>query len=179
MRVIAGRFGGRRLKSASVPGLRPTSDRVRESLFSILGRSVVDARVLDLYAGTGALALEALSRGARAATCVERAGGSLSALESNVAALGLEGRVRIVRDDSLSYCRRIDESTEQFEVVFADPPYDSPLEPLVRDVVDRRWWTTVCVIEHAGEREVPEPESDTQRDVRRYGDTSLTFLWRP
>lgn len=179
MRVIAGRFGGRRLKSGSVSGLRPTSDRVRESLFAILGRSVVDARVLDLYAGTGALALEALSRGARAATCVERARGSLSALESNVAALGLEERVRIVRDDALSYCRRIDESTGRFEVVFADPPYDSPLEPLVRDVVDRPWWSTVCVIEHAGDHEVPESASDTERDVRRYGDTSLTFLWRP
>lgn len=177
MRVIAGRFGGRRLASARAPGLRPTSDRVREAMFDILGGAIRDARVLDLYAGTGALALEALSRGAVHATCVERKRPSLAALERNVADLDLAAEVAVVRMDALDYCARIPQEEAVFDVVLCDPPYAADLAPIGDAVVTAGWWTTVCVVEHAAGR--PLPDAWPPGDVRRYGSTSLAFFWRP
>jgi 16S rRNA (guanine966-N2)-methyltransferase len=178
VRVIAGEFGGRRLASARAPGLRPTADRVREALFSILGDDVAGARVLDLYAGTGALALEALSRGARAATCVERSGAALEALERNVRELGLERRVTIHRGDALAYARRLRGGPARFDVVFCDPPYADPLDPVLRDVIEENWWTTTAVLEHAAGPD-PEIPAGLESDTRRYGDTALTIVRRP
>ncbi|MDX1622401.1 MAG: 16S rRNA (guanine(966)-N(2))-methyltransferase RsmD [Gemmatimonadota bacterium] len=176
--MIAGRYGGRPLKSAGTRGLRPTAARVREALFSILGREVEDARVLDLYAGTGALSIEALSRGAREAVCVERSGGALGALESNLAALGLEERVRVVRGEALAFCRRLDDTAEPFDLVFADPPYAEPLDPILREVVERPWWTRACVVEHAADREPSATGAAEETETRRYGDTALSIFWR-
>ena len=177
MRVIAGEFGGRRLASARARGLRPTADRVREALFSILGPMVADARVLDLYAGTGALALEALSRGARSATCVERAPTALAALERNVRDLGLAERVTIVRGDALAHARRLAGETDRFDLVLCDPPYADSQEPLLSAVVGGTWWTTAVVIEHAASRPPSTPEG-LLADTRRYGDTGVTIFRR-
>ena len=176
--MIGGVYGGRRLHSARVPGLRPTADRVREALFSILGDTVLDARVLDLYAGTGALALEAISRGAATAVCVERDRRALGALSRNVAELGVADRVRIERGDALDYCRRIPEDQAMFDLVLCDPPYTDDLAPLGGAVVDASWWTRVCVIEHAVDRPPPDAVRPVERETRRYGDTALTLLWR-
>lgn len=178
MRVIGGVFGGRRLHSARVPGLRPTADRVREALFSILGEAVLEARVLDLYAGTGALALESISRGAATAVCVERDRRALGALSRNLAALDVADRVRIERADALDYCRRIPEDQAMFDLVLCDPPYSDDLAPLTGMVVDAPWWTRVCVIEHAADRPPPDPARPVDRETRRYGDTALTLHWR-
>ena len=177
MRVIAGEFGGRRLASARTKGLRPTPDRVREALFSILGRDVEDARVLDLYAGTGALALEAVSRGAESAVCVERSPAALSALERNVRELGLEERVTIERGDALAYARRLRGGSDRFDVVFCDPPYAEPLEPALEDVVGGEWWTRAAVLEHAATRRPTAPPG-TEMDTRRYGDTGISIFRR-
>lgn len=177
MRVIAGKFGGRRLASARAKGLRPTADRVREALFSILGPDVEDARVLDLYAGTGALALEALSRGAESAVCVERSAAALSALERNVRELGLAERVAIERGDALAYARRLRGETDRFDVVFCDPPYAEPLEPVLEAVVAGGWWTRAAVVEHAASRRPSAPRG-TEVDTRRYGDTGLSIFRR-
>lgn len=178
MRVIAGEFGGRRLASVRAPGLRPTADRVREALFSILGDAVRDARILDLYAGTGALALEAISRGARSATCVERSAAALRALERNVRALGLDARVRIERADALGYLRGLRDQTDRFDLVFCDPPYAEELAPILEDVVAREWWSTAVVVEHAAARP-PATPAGVEADTRRYGDTGLTIFRRP
>ena len=178
MRVIAGEFRGRRLASARAKGLRPTADRVREALFSILGPEVDDARVLDLYAGTGALALEAVSRGAASAVCVERSAGALAALERNVRDLGLEGRVTIERGDALVYARRLRGDTDRFDVVFCDPPYLDPLKPLLESVVGQGWWTRAAVVEHASSRHPAAPPG-TEVDTRRYGDTGVSIFRRP
>jgi 16S rRNA (guanine966-N2)-methyltransferase len=175
--VIAGEFGGRRLASARAPGLRPTADRVREALFSILGAAVDDARVLDLYAGTGALALEAISRGASSATCVERSAGALRALERNVRDLGLESRVRIERQDALSYARGLRGKRDRFDLVFCDPPYAEGLEQILEHVVEREWWTTAAVVEHAASRS-PSAPAGLDADTRRYGDTGVTIFRR-
>ncbi|HVW16782.1 MAG TPA: 16S rRNA (guanine(966)-N(2))-methyltransferase RsmD [Solirubrobacteraceae bacterium] len=117
MRVVAGTLGGRRLIAPAGSATRPTSDRVREALFSVLG-DVTGAAVLDLFAGSGALGIEALSRGAARATFVERAPAALRALRANLDALGLEADVR--RVDALRYVREADDA---YDLVFLDPPY--------------------------------------------------------
>lgn len=176
MRVIAGEFGGRRLRAADAADLRPTSGRVREALFSILGDAVHGAEVLDLYAGTGALALEAISRGATRATCVERGRTALRALRRNVVALGLEDRVAIVREDALAFARRCPDRETTFDGVFCDPPYAKRLEPLA-DALAGSWWRRFAVVEHAAGREI-DPPAGVEVDTRRYGDTAIDVWWR-
>ena len=119
MRVVAGTFKGRRLAAPRGTRTRPTADRVREALFSMLG-DVGGARVLDLYAGSGALGIEALSRGADSAVFVERDAQALAAIERNLAAIGAEATVE--RQDVLRFLARADGA---FDLVFCDPPYDS------------------------------------------------------
>ena len=119
MRVVAGSFKGRRLAAPRGTRTRPTADRVREALFSMLG-DVGGARVLDLYAGSGALGIEALSRGAGSAVFVERDAKAVAAIERNLAAVGIEETV--VRQDVERFLARADGA---FDLVFCDPPYDS------------------------------------------------------
>jgi 16S rRNA (guanine966-N2)-methyltransferase len=119
VRVVAGSFKGRRLSAPRGMRTRPTADRVREALFSILA-DVSDARVLDLYAGSGALGIEALSRGAGAAVFVERDPRAVAAIERNLAAVGVSAEV--VRDDVARFLARAE---GEFDLVFCDPPYDS------------------------------------------------------
>lgn len=116
MRVIAGELGGRRLRAPRGDGVRPTSDRVREALFSILGE-IKGASVLDLFAGTGALAIEALSRGAAHATLVDT---EITAATRNVEELGLAARTQLVRGDALAFLAR---EGPAYDLVFCDPPY--------------------------------------------------------
>ena len=176
--MIAGQLGGRRLHPVGGRDVRPTADRVREALFSILGDAVDDARVLDLYAGTGALAIEALSRGARSATCVEREPKALATLARNVEDLGLGSRVSVGRGDALEFCRRMPIEGGTYEVVFGDPPYRAPLAPLGPVLVDAEWWGTVVVLEHAVKAPPPTAPPGVTIDTRRYGDTAITFYWR-
>jgi 16S rRNA (guanine966-N2)-methyltransferase len=125
MRVVAGELKGRRLASPKSSEVRPTADRVREALFSILG-DVSGARVLDLFAGTGALAIEALSRGAAHATLVDT---ELSTARRNVSGLGLDDRATVVRSDAIEYLRRAGRGMKSsaqaagFDLIFCDPPY--------------------------------------------------------
>jgi 16S rRNA (guanine966-N2)-methyltransferase len=118
VRVVAGEFKGRRLHAPRGVGTRPTADRVREALFSMLA-DVTDARVLDLYAGSGALGIEALSRGAAAAVFVERDARALAALERNLDAVGVDAEVR--RQDVLRF---LAQPQGAYDLVFCDPPYD-------------------------------------------------------
>jgi 16S rRNA (guanine966-N2)-methyltransferase len=119
LRVVAGDFKGRRLAAPRGTRTRPTADRVREALFSMLG-DVDGASVLDLYAGSGALGIEALSRGAESAVFVERDAQAVAAIERNLAAVGVEATV--VRQDVVRFLARADGA---FDLVFCDPPYDS------------------------------------------------------
>ncbi len=133
MRVIAGTAKGTRLASVP-PGVRPVSDRAREGLFSSLGRAVGGAFVLDLYAGTGALGIEALSRGAAGAVFVERAPAAVAAIRENLRRTRLEGRARVVRADAARFLGRPPE--RRFDLVLVDPPYE--LAPgLLADVLAR------------------------------------------
>ena len=118
MRVVAGELGGRRLHAPAGGATRPTADKVREALFSIVG-DIEGARVLDLFAGSGALGIEALSRGAADATFVERAGPAVAAIRRNLLELGLEGDVR--RGDVARFLKRA-AGEPPFDLVFCDPP---------------------------------------------------------
>src|SRR3954447_6923329 len=121
MRVIAGTYGGRTLKAPPGDATRPTSDRVREALFSILATRTQDARVLDLFAGSGALGIEALSRGARSATYVDNGTQAIKAIRANLSALGVEAGIR--QSDALRFLSHASELGAQYDLVFLDPPY--------------------------------------------------------
>ncbi len=172
MRVIAGSAKGRRLRGPAGDETRPMMDRVKEALFSSLGSRVVDARVLDLYAGSGALGIESLSRGAESATFVERGRAALEALRANLTALGFEGRV--VAGDVGGYLADAD---ELFELVFVDPPYRLSLA-LVGEVLKGAAALLanggVIVLHRRAGEEAPDVPAATSRiDDRRYGDTQL------
>jgi 16S rRNA (guanine966-N2)-methyltransferase len=172
MRVIAGRYGGRRLRAPAGPATRPTSDRVREALFSILGARVEDARVLDLFAGSGALGLEALSRGAQRATFVESAPGALAALRANVAALGADADV--VGADALRWLRGASGGARQYDLVFLDPPYRRAADlgaPLSHSLPALLAPGALVVTE--SDRRTPLELTLTATDERRYGDTLI------
>src|SRR5919198_1437118 len=121
MRVVAGEFGGRRLRAVPGRDTPPTSERVREGLFSIIGERVDGARVLDLFAGTGALAIEALSRGAASAVLVEQAPQAVAVIRGNLEALGLERLATVRRTRAGTYLRS--QRDGPFDLAFLDPPY--------------------------------------------------------
>jgi 16S rRNA (guanine966-N2)-methyltransferase len=172
MRVVAGRFGGRRLVAPPGDATRPTSDRVREALFSVLGSTVEGARVLDLYAGSGALGIEALSRGASAAVFVDRSPAAITAIRANLDALGIEADVR--RRHAQEAVRAAAESQEAYDLVFLDPPYRRAAE------LGRELSEALPAVLAPGARVVSE--SDRREllalalpltDERRYGDTVI------
>jgi 16S rRNA (guanine966-N2)-methyltransferase len=174
VRVIAGRYGGRRLKTPPGAATRPTADRVREALFSILGQRVQDARVLDLFAGSGALGLEALSRGARHATFVDSGPAALAALRDNLATLGAEAEV--VRADAVRWLRAAPDGARQYDLVFLDPPYrraadlGAPLSDSLPAVL-----APGALVVAECDRRSPLELTITKTDERRYGDTLIRF----
>jgi 16S rRNA (guanine966-N2)-methyltransferase len=178
MRIIAGEFKGRRL--AAVKGrIRPTSDRVREAIFSVLGPAVAEAAVLDLFAGTGALSLEALSRGARDAVLVEDHGTSLNILRQNITALGLEKRTRVLAFPVTKALKKLAAQGEQFNLVFLDPPYE---QGLVQKTLAALQGSGLLLpkariaAEHSQRETLPERVGRLHLDrSRRYGDTQVAF----
>ncbi len=171
IRIIAGDFKGRRLKTPATDRVRPTADRVREAWLSILQRSIRSARVVDLYAGSGALGLEALSRGARSADFVESRRASLATIRANIATLKVGDRTTIHRVDALKFAQQL--RPGQFDVAFADPPYDT--DAAARLVAQFRVvpFARVLSIEHPADRPIPGD------DTRRYGDTAVTLVYAP
>ena len=176
MRVISGTAGGIRLK---VPKrvTRPSTDRLREALFSILGGRMEGARVLDLFAGSGALGIEALSRGASGAVFVDEHGGACGVIRDNLATARLTGRV--VKADVFAALRR---EAVVFDVVFADPPYatagreDLAAKLLGRpELPDRIAAGGLLVLEVEAEREAPEDARFVLRDRRVYGSSAILF----
>jgi 16S rRNA (guanine966-N2)-methyltransferase len=171
MRIIAGEFRGRSLKPPADRRVRPTADRVREAWFSILAPYLPGARVLDLFAGSGALGLEALSRGAKQVDFVEISRSSLDALRANVAALDAEARVRVHRADALRFVARL--APGSYDVALADPPYTTDQAArLVRSFRERPF-CGILGVEH------PASVDLAGDDTRRYGDVALTFCFAP
>ncbi len=171
IRIIAGEFRSRRLKTPASDRVRPTADRVREAWFSILERAVRHARVLDLFAGSGALGLEALSRGAVSADFVEVHRLALAALKANVTALKVADRAVIHRADALKFAETL--RPGQYDVAFADPPYEGDQAARLVALFRVTAFARVFSIEHAADRPIPGD------DTRRYGDTAVTFIYAP
>ncbi|MDQ3242989.1 MAG: RsmD family RNA methyltransferase [Gemmatimonadota bacterium] len=148
--------------------MRPTLDSVREAWMSILQAHVADARVLDLFAGSGALGLEALSRGAASADFIERDPRALRALEANIAALGATDGVVIRRTDALRYAQSL--ARDAYEIAFADPPYEGGGAAALAKLWLETPFAAILSIEHSSKESLP-PGGDT----RRYGSTAITF----
>lgn len=173
MRIIAGQAKGRKLTSPKGTTTRPMQDRVKEAIFSSLGSVVVGAAVLDLYAGTGSMGLEALSRGADRAVFVERHRSTLYALEKNCELVGLGGEV--FAGDVLGFLSR---RTDEFDLVFVDPPYsdaDAGVERVMVAVAERVRPGGIVVLHRSTGSLIPVAEKLTLVDDRRYGGAQL---WR-
>jgi len=168
LRIIAGEFKGRRLKTPPTSKVRPTADRVREAWFSILQQAIPGARVLDLFAGSGALGFEALSRGAVSVDFVETHRSSLAILKVNSEALEVEDRVTIHRTDAVRFAERLEPG--QFDVAFADPSYATDDAERLIALFRSTPFARVFAIEHSVDRMIEGG------DTRRYGDTAVTFL---
>jgi len=180
VRIVGGNLGGRVLRAPAGAATRPTSEKVREAVFAILG-SVVDARVLDLFAGTGALGLEALSRGAAHATFVDTARPAIAAIRGNLRALGLADRATVIAGDAVASAAR-HAPAEPWRVVFVDPPYRSDLAARAVAALPAAHLAdgAVIVIEHDRHNAPPDPLGSLLRtDQRRYGDTLISFYVAP
>ena len=184
MRIVAGRFRGAALVAPKGSDIRPTSDRVRESLFNILAHGIdgvrlEGARVLDLFAGTGALGLEALSRGAAYVHFVEDDADARGLIRRNIEALGATGVTRIYRRDATKLG---DAGTlKPFDLVFADPPYGKGLaERALQSAVGGGWLlpAALAVVEESADAEFALPPGFDLIDQRVYGDTAIRFLRR-
>jgi 16S rRNA (guanine966-N2)-methyltransferase len=171
MRIVAGRWRGRTIEAPVGRLVRPTADRVREAWMSIVAPLLPEARVLDLCAGSGALGIEAVSRGAAYADLVEIAPPSLRAIQSNVAALGAGDAIRVHRQDALRFVEGLEAGA--YDIAFADPPYDLGMA----EAIAERWlavpFANVLGVEHRRTERLPG-----DGDRRQYGQTAITFYRR-
>ena len=180
MRVIAGTHRGRRLRRPQGMGLRPTSDRVREALFSILGNRLPQCSFLDLYAGTGAIAIEAVSRGASHATCVESGADALKLLRQNMLECGMAHCMTIQAQTVKQFLSRPDQWGGPYDIVFADPPYAlvGELPMLLNQTSLDRLCTadSWLIVEHAEKTALPSTlGTGVYLRGYRYGDTVLSL----
>jgi 16S rRNA (guanine966-N2)-methyltransferase len=168
VRIVAGRWRGRRLVAPNGDAVRPTADRVREAWMSIVQPSLPGARVLDLFAGSGALGLEAVSRGAAHADLIERAPPSLRAIAANVEALGAAEKVTVHRADALKFVGGL--GAHAYDVAFADPPYDLGLATAIAEAWLATPFADLIGIEHRIHEKLP-----AGGETRRYGGTGVTI----
>jgi 16S rRNA (guanine966-N2)-methyltransferase len=171
VRIVAGRWRGRQIDAPSDERVRPTADKIREAWMSIVSADLPGARVLDLFAGSGALGLEALSRGAETADFVEISPASLRTIGKNIERLGAADRVRVRRADALRFVESLGPGA--YDVAFADPPYAHDAAVKLAE----RWlavpFSELLGIEHASSAKMPQGD-----ETRRYGATSITFYRR-
>lgn len=180
MRIVGGAWRGRRLAAPRTAAIRPTSDRLRESLFNVLAHAYDDAfagaRVLDLFAGTGALGFEALSRGAAYALFVDDGTEARAVIRSNIETLGAEGTTRLFRRDAT----RLGPAgpAGQFSLAFCDPPYNRDLAPRALSSAAAGAWLTpgaLVIVEECATVQLPWPDGFTALERRVYGDTAIAL----
>lgn len=181
MRIVGGRFKGRGLAAPRTMAVRPTSDRLRETLFNVLAHAYGDpvdgARVLDLFAGTGALGLEALSRGAAYALFVDESSEGRGLLRDNVDRLGVAGITKVFRRDATRLGPA--HPNAPFSLAFCDPPYGKDLAPRALASALAGGWLVpgaLVVVEESAGTPVPLPEGFTLEEARDYGDTQILFV---
>ena len=179
MRVVAGKYGGRRLKGPEGLEMRPTGDRLKESLFSILSPVLPDAVVLDCFSGTGSIGIEALSRGAKQVVFIESSNTNCRLIRTNLKLCGITSGARIIKEDAFSALRELGRKGFQADVIFFDPPYGFlPYRDLLEIVFSRGLTTssTRVVIEHHRKTGLPEEGNNYHRTrVARQGDQCLSF----
>lgn len=180
MRIVGGAFRGRPLATPKTNAIRPTTDRAREAVFNVLAHRYADrldgARVLDLFAGTGALGLEALSRGASHAVFIEESAEGRGLIRTNVEAFGLSGRTKIFRRDATKLGEA--GTLQPFDLVFADPPYGKGLGELALSAARDGGWLkpgALCLVEEAASTPFQPPAGFTLDERRDYGDTTIAF----
>jgi 16S rRNA (guanine966-N2)-methyltransferase len=180
MRIISGEFKGRKLASLQGTATRPTSDRVRESIFNILASNITNAAVLDLFAGTGALGLEALSRGADKAVFIDSSASAVQIIQKNIIACKAEDRARIIRWDIVKNLNCLPSDTLALDLVFMDPPYNKNfILPALKKLMQQNVLKdgAAIIIEHAAAETIPKDLPGLSlADHRRYGKTLVSFL---
>jgi 16S rRNA (guanine966-N2)-methyltransferase len=181
MRIVSGTLRGRNLKGPSTSAVRPTSDRLREALFNVLAHAYEDAcdgaRVIDLFAGTGALGIEAISRGARFALFVDDSTEGRALLRENIETLGLGGVTKIFRRDATKLGMMPPQ--EPFTLAFLDPPYGRSLaEPALISLRDGGWLAkdALCIVEESADSKLTWPDGFSELERRDYGDTQVFIL---
>lgn len=179
MRVIGGTKRGRRLRTVGGLAVRPTSDRLRETLFNILAHSIQGSRFLDICAGSGAIGIEALSRGASEVTFIERERHACTIIQANLTTLGITSEATTINRDAAAALKRLEQEARQFDVVFFDPPYASQLYGQVIGQLGAGHLLSAAalvIVEHRA-KTPPEPEYGRLRICRevRQGESALAF----
>ena len=174
LRVGGGEARGRRLKAPK--NIRPTQGLVKQAIFNLVGPGIAGAHVLDLFAGSGAIGIEALSRGAAGVTFVDREPRGLAILRQNLDTLGLKERARVVRGDVVRWLESSPETVKEAGFVFLDPPYDDVVLDRALKVLDREVEGATVVAEHSRRQETPHLARLKVDRQRRYGDTVVTVL---
>lgn len=179
MRVIAGQLKGRKLKAPSGLNTRPTTDRVKESIFSMIHPYLMDSMVLDLFSGTGSLGIEALSRGAKKAYFVDHNKQSISIIRENISNLGLLDQSVILFSDAIKALKELALKNEKFDIIFLDPPYAKGLIiPCIQEIENNLLLRSegMIVVEHDPEDRLPEMIGKLhKRKDRRYGNTNISI----
>ena len=181
LRILGGAARGRRLQGESLPGVRPTPARVREAVFDILGARVDGSTFLDLYAGTGAVGLEALSRGAGRVVFVERSRAAAHAIAANLALVAGPDSAEIVQEEARTALRRLAGRGDRFQIAFLDPPWDDrPGEEALLLAAELVSAAGIVVCEHRSGEGIAFPAAAMLRPGRsyRYGDASLSLFHR-
>lgn len=168
LRIVKGKFAGRRLTSPADKRVRPTAEPVRDAIMDLLGAELKGTKVLDLFAGTGALGLEAISRGAAIADFVEFRPASLHALRANIALLRLTEKCRVYKKDAVPFVEALE--ADAYDLAFVDPPYGSAVLARVFDSWKRLSWAKMLVVEHA--KDYPMPGGALRK---HYGETTVTI----
>ncbi len=180
MRVIAGSLKGKKLNSVSGRTIRPTSDRLRESIFNIISYGFQGAVVLDLFAGTGALGIEALSRGAESAVFIDNTKDSLSVIEKNIRSCALENRTKIIKWNIVKNLNCLRQDRPAFNYVFMDPPYNkNTIEQTLFNLHQSSSLEkgAVIIVEHSPFEPIPGEYLEYNiTDQRRYGKSLVSFL---
>jgi 16S rRNA (guanine(966)-N(2))-methyltransferase RsmD len=174
LRVSGGDSRGRRLKAPK--GIRPTQGLVKQAIFNLVGPGIADTDVLDLFAGSGAIGIEALSRGASGVTFVDREPRGLAILRQNLEALGLKERAHVVRGDVVRWLESSPDEVMGASFIFLDPPYDDFVLDRALKVLDRHVERATVVAEHSRRQELPHLSRLHLDRQRRYGDTVVTLL---
>jgi 16S rRNA (guanine966-N2)-methyltransferase len=170
VRIVAGKFAGRDLTSPNDFRVRPTAEHVRVGALDLIASDLAGSRFLDLFAGTGAVGLEAISRGAKSADFVETRPSSLHALRANVALLRLREKTRIFKRDALPFAAAL--APDSYDIVFADPPYESRMLDRVLESWRERRFSPILALEHAATHELP------RASVRRTFDETVVSVYR-